>query len=358
MSVRIATNIAALAAVHQLDLGQQAAAAAATQLGTGLRIAGSADDAAGLTIAHHLTAQINGIVQAAANALDGRAVAVIADGALGTVTDALQRMRQLVLAAANAGAATPQAVRSYSGEIGALAALLDAIAEFTRSGGKTLLDGSYSALFQAGPDGGDTIALDLTRADVHASAFGGAIDLTQLTILGSDATDSGIYTVDGARGDLAMLTDSIVAATGQRSLIGAVVNQLDHTVANLQTALGNMVGARSNLLDADMAEQASRFAKAQIRTVAAAAVLAQANSTPQAVLSLLDDARAGSQASDRRSSGGGSGAVASPAGDRPAAGIVTRDGSGDGRGEEPAGGAEAPAGVPAGDATASAPPAA
>lgn len=351
MTVRIATNIAARAALDQLDRNLGSVQTAAARLGSGLRIVTSADDAAGLTIAGHLTAQINGLRQATANAQDAHAVAGITDGALGTVQDALQRMRRLVLAAANAGGSTAEAVMAYSREAGALTDLLDAIAEFTHSGNRTLLDGRYAGLFQIGANGGDIITLDLTRADMHAAnlggqAAGGGIDLTQLSILGTEASESGIYTVDGARGDLSMLTESIVATTALRAHVGAVTNQLDDTIANLQVALSNTVGARSNLVDADMADEASRFIRAQIQTTAAVAVLAQANSSPAAVLRLLDDARtpaghrrqqdrdgtrAAGSAGSAGSAGGGSVAGGS-ADERPARVIPRRDSSGTGSG--------------------------
>lgn len=335
MTLRIATNLAAQNAAQQFELNYGAAQAAAAHLSTGLRIVTAADDAAGLTIAGHLTAQINGLTQATANAQDARAVAGIADGALGTVQDALQRMRRLVLAAANTGGNTTDAVMAYSREVGALTELLDAIAEFTHSGGTPLLDGSYAAIFQVGADGGNTVVLDLSRADVHAANLGGGttgggIDLTRLGILGLDAADSGIYTVEGARGDLSMLTDSIVATTTQRARIGAVTNQLDYTLANLQVALGNTVGARSNLIDADMADEASRYVRTQIQATAAAAVLAQANSAPTAVLRLLDDARASAEtAQSRRGNASRGSAPGSPGGagasdDRPAH-VTSRD---------------------------------
>lgn len=305
MSVRVTTNISALFALVDLAKNQRELSDAAIHLASGVRITKAADDTYGLAISHHLTSQINGMVQAVANAHDATAVAGIADGALATVQDTLQRMRQLILLAANAGAGSPDSLATISREVGALTQLLDAIAEFTAAGDKRLLDGSYRATFQVGPSGGNIVILDLSTADMHAgnlggSANGGGINLSQLAIFALDDSD-GIYTVNGIKADLAALSESIVAVSDKRSTLGAVANQLDDTVANLGAAISAVSATRSTLTDADMAAQAQRFVAAHIKSFAAASVVAQANSTPEAVLRLLDDsAVAPSEGSTRR----------------------------------------------------------
>lgn len=298
MSVRIATNVPALAALDELGRNQQRLADASLALGSGSRITRSADDAAALTISQGLTTQINGMVQALANAHDATAVAAIADGALATVHDTLQRMRLLVLRAANTGSHGPGSLDAISREVGALTQLLNAIADFTASGGHTLLDGGYRAAFRIGAGSGGSVTLDLSQADMHADNLGGGsngggIDLTRLAILGLDDSD-GLYSVDGMSADLATLSESIVAVSATRSDLGALANRLAYTVNDLGTAITAVTGSRSSLADADMAAEAQRLVAAAITTFAAASVAAQANSMPEAVLRLLDDSAAGS----------------------------------------------------------------
>lgn len=310
MSVRIATNTAALTALGTLGRSQQRLDDAARSLASGSRITRAADDAAGLAISQSLTSQIRGLVQAVANSQDATAVTAIADGALASVHETLQRMRMLVLRAANTGGGSPASLASIAHEVGALTTLLDAIADFTASGDRRLLDGSYRGVFQVGTNGGDTIVLDLSRADMHApnlggTTTGGGIDLTALNILGLDESD-GLYTVNGVRADLATLSESIVAVSAARSELGAVANQLSHTMAGLNTAIAAVTASRSSLTDADMADQAQRFVSSAIATYAAAFVVAQANSAPEAVLRLLDDSTGSGQADGERGASSGS----------------------------------------------------
>jgi len=307
MSIRIATNMTALTALGALDRNQQRLGDAALTLASGLRITRAADDAAGLSISQDLTTRINGLVQALANAHDAAAVTLIADGALATVHDTLQRMRVLVLGAGAGGAGSLDAIAH---EIGALTELLNAIADFTAASGHTLLDGSYHAAFQVGPDGGNQLVLDLSQADMHASNLGGDAsaggnDLTALNILGLDKS-GGIYSVEGRSADLATLSESIVAVSATRSGLGGVANQLAYTVADLHAGLAAVSASRSAVTDADMAGAAQRFATAKITTFAAASVVAQANSAPEAVLRLLDDSVVGEDRHTGRGSSPGS----------------------------------------------------
>ena len=71
------------------------------RLSSGLRINSAKDDAAGMAIASRMTAQINGLNQAARNANDGISLAQTAEGSLNAISDNLQRMRQLTVQAAN-----------------------------------------------------------------------------------------------------------------------------------------------------------------------------------------------------------------------------------------------------------------
>ena len=87
--------------------------------------------------------------------------------------------------------------------------------------------------------------------------------------------------------DLATIDAAIKAVSSARSTIGAVQNQLNYTVTNLQTAITNVTASRSNLTDADLATQVTKMTQEQILTSAATSVLAQANSAPQAILKLL-----------------------------------------------------------------------
>jgi flagellin len=280
MSLRINTNVAALNAYNNLSANQAKLEDAFGQLSSGLRINKAADDASGLSISQGLTSQINGLTQAVSNAQDATNVAQIADGALGTVQDVLQRMRTLVVQASSTGTQDSDSLAAIGAEVTKLAAQLDGISSQTKFGKTALLDGSYTGVFQVGANSGETISLDLSSAGVGASGLGvnaGALDIAA----------SGVDTSYDGTADLAAIDSALSTVSTARSGIGAVQNQLSYTVTNLQTAITNVTASRSNLTDADLATQVTKMTQQQILTQAATSVLAQANSAPQAVLKLL-----------------------------------------------------------------------
>ena len=284
MSLRINTNVSALTAYQNLNKNQNALSSAIEKLSSGMRINKAADDAAGLSISQGLTSQINGLTQAVSNAQDGVNVAQIADGALGTSQAVLQRMRTLVVQAANSGTQGTSSLASIQQELGSLSTQLDNVAGQTSFGGKSLLTGGYAGSFQVGANGGQVITLTLaavttgTGLGVKALSGGGVgstIDVTGSAVAFNPTTALGL--IDTAIGTVST----------ERSNIGATQNQLTYTLSNLQTAITNVTASRSNLTDADLATEVSAMTQAQILSQAAVSVLAQANSAPQSVLKLL-----------------------------------------------------------------------
>jgi flagellin len=289
MSLRINTNVAALNAYDNLSANQNDLANAFEQLSSGLRINKAADDASGLSIAQGLTSQINGLTQAVSNAQDGINVAQIADGALDTVQTILQRMRTLVVQAGNPGTQDADSQNAIAAEVQQLNKQLTNIGTQTRFGQTPLLDGSYDATvgtFQVGANSNDTITLDLSAADL--SSAGAICTATSgLAINAGGFTAGALYSNASTATDLDALDAQIKAVSTGRSSIGATQNQLNYTVSNLQTAITNVTASRSNLTDADLASEVTKVTQSQILTQAATAVLAQANSAPQAILKLL-----------------------------------------------------------------------
>jgi flagellin len=250
-------------------------------------------------------------------------VAQIADGSLGTVQNVLQRMRTLVVQAANTGTQDPTSLSAINSEMKSLNGELDNISSQTTFGSTNLLDGSYKGVFQVGSNGGaaNAITLDLTSGngfngvsskELGLGASSGASGSADPTSAGFTAVASGSlsslnivgykttgYTANDATGttsgysssqaedDLAIIDNAISQVSSARSSIGAVQNEMTYTSANLQTAITNITASRSNLTDADLATEVTAMTQQQILTSAATSVLAQANSAPQAILKLL-----------------------------------------------------------------------
>ena len=167
----INTNISSLTAQRNANRTQNELSTAIQRLSSGLRINSAKDDAAGLAISDRMTAQIRGINQAARNANDGISLAQVAEGALGSVTANLQRMRELAVQSANATNSASDRV-ALQQEVAQLTTEIDRVATQTQFNGLNLLDGSFTAQqFQVGANSGQTITVS-SIASARASALG------------------------------------------------------------------------------------------------------------------------------------------------------------------------------------------
>jgi flagellin len=167
----INTNISSLTAQRSSGKIQEQLATSMARLSSGLRINSAKDDAAGLAISERFTTQIRGLNQAARNANDGISLAQTAEGALGSIGDSLQRMRELAVQSANAtNSASDRAALQQ--EVAQLKAEVDRVAAQTQFNGLNLLDGSFTAQqFQVGANAGQTITV-AGIASARASALG------------------------------------------------------------------------------------------------------------------------------------------------------------------------------------------
>ena len=170
MAQTINTNIASLTAQRNLATSQKDAATAMQRLSSGLRINSAKDDAAGLAISNRLTSQINGINQAVRNANDGLSVAQVAEGALAETSDLLQRMRELSVQSANASNSAGDRAALQT-EVAQLALEVDRIANATKFGDTSLLNGTFTSKnFQVGANVGESIGVTIQSS--KASALG------------------------------------------------------------------------------------------------------------------------------------------------------------------------------------------
>jgi len=282
MSLRVNTNVTAFDAYRNLTATDSAMSSSLQKLSSGSRINSAADDASGLVISQNIKAQIGGIGQAVSNAQDGISVVQTAEGALTEVASMLQRMRDLSVQAANSGANggySGTAVAAANAEVAQLQAAIDQISSTTQFNGTHLLDGTAGTLtFQVGANSGETLTVSLKSMDsaslgTTAGSNVGAIDLTSSASAASDA----IKTLDAAISDVSTF----------RGTLGATQNRLQHVVANLSVTQENLSASESRIADTDMASEMTNFSKQQILMQAGTSMLAQANSAPQAVLSLL-----------------------------------------------------------------------
>jgi flagellin len=287
MSLRINTNTSAMNAYRSLTINDKSVASSMEKLSSGLRINRAADDAAGLSVSQGLTSQIGGLTVAARNAQDGVNVAQTADGALSETSSILQRMRDLSVQAANSGSQDSDAKAAANTEFQQLNKEIDRIAQSTKFGSQSLLDGSYTGNFQVdsasvNTNSGAQINVDLSSSAISTASNGGITGLNS-SGLGTGSLD---LTAD-ASGAIDALDTAIKGVSTVRSTIGAVQNRFEHTINNVNVAIENLSASKSSITDTDMASEMVKFSKSQILQSAGTSMLAQANQSGQGVLKLL-----------------------------------------------------------------------
>ncbi len=157
MALVINTNISSLTAQRALAESNTELQTAMERLSTGSKINSAADDAAGLAMVQRMTAQVRGLAMAVKNANDGQALTQSVEGALGEVSDMLQRMRELALQAANG--TNSSADRSFlQSEVNLLIQEISRVAANTRYNGELILDGTFlNKSLQVGIEEGENI---------------------------------------------------------------------------------------------------------------------------------------------------------------------------------------------------------
>ena len=273
----IGTNVASLRAANASTSANMALSTAMERLSTGSRINSAKDDAAGMAISNTMTSQIKGMNQAIRNANDGIAMAQTAEGALGEVSNMLQRVRELAIQAKSATYSTADRTNIQS-EVTELTTQINSVLTDTKYNGTSLFNNTATATaatanfdIQVGADKGTTITVPKVQID--------ATNLTAAKLDVTDATKAGT-TLDNV--DL-----GLTAVNTARAVLGASQNRLQSAVNNLTTNTTNLTSARSQIMDADFSAETTALAKAQILSQASVAMLSQANQSQQGVLKLL-----------------------------------------------------------------------
>ncbi|MDH4457843.1 MAG: flagellin [Nevskia sp.] len=383
MAAIINTNVASLNAQRNLSSSQSSMNTSLQRLSSGLRINSAKDDAAGLAISERFTAQIRGLDVASRNANDGISLAQTAEGALGEVTNNLQRIRELAVQSANASNSSTDRAALQT-EAAQLLSEVDRVSNQTKFNGVALIDGSFtSAVFQVGANSGETITVS-SLVDANTAALGSvtaatgqssavtsiatltAVGAGALVINGTDvgagigaagsaqqrvgqvvdainnySTTTGVNAAfDTATNRIVLTSEADIAATGTddgsltgfdvtatdgdatattttgltsldlssyagaslaikqidsalgqvnsaRATLGAIQNRFSSVVSNIASTSENMSASRSRIQDADFAKETAAMTRGQILQQAGTAILSQANSAPQNVLSLL-----------------------------------------------------------------------
>ena len=277
----INTNLMSLNAQRNLSATQSALATSVQRLSTGLRVNSAKDDAAGLAIAERMNTQVRGMNVAIRNANDAISLSQTAEGALSKINDMGQRMRELAVQSANAtNNATDR--ESLDAEFQALSAEIKRNLEGTSFNGTKLFAALATMTFQVGANNATTDQIAVVTTNLTT-------DTTMTGILGGGggATAADIKNVDKSREALDKLDKMLATVNSKRAEFGATQNRFEAVIQTLQVSAENQTAARSRIMDADFASETAALTRAQVLQQAGTAMLSQANSLPNNVLSLL-----------------------------------------------------------------------
>lgn len=344
MGMVIRTNMAAMNANNALAKNTKAQQNGMAKLASGFRINKAADDASGLAISEKMKNQIKALDTAASNCEDGANLIQTAEGYMSETHDILNRMTELAEKSAN-GVLADEDRNSLQDEMDELCAEIDRMASTANFNGKKLMDGSIGSTnavslsstsasgnsysysmnaasgirLQIGETSTTADKLQVTINDFHTDKlFSGVSGFVNHT---NDNTDTAGNVTGALRKNDAATSTNIHGATAastyksgvsiditdqdkasaaadairlisnyvsdERGKLGAQQNRLEHTVNNLTTASENVSAANSRIRDTDMAKEMMAYTSKNVAAQAAQSMLAQANSQPQNVLSLL-----------------------------------------------------------------------
>ena len=284
MSMTINTNVMSLNAQRNTIQNSASMATTLQRLSSGLRVNSAKDDAAGLAIATRMDTQVRGMNVAIRNANDGISMAQTAEAGMNTITEMLQRMRELSVQAANSTntTGTNGDIDKLNDEYTQLSAEVKRNLESVQFNGQTILSGvANDYTFQVGANSGATQQITI---------LSGSLDLSKTAVSGVYGTATSALSVSANAGNSANLVaiDAAISAVNtSRAKLGAVQSRFENTISFLRSAVEQQAAARGRIMDADFAAETANLSRAQILQQAGTAMIAQANQVPQNVLSLL-----------------------------------------------------------------------
>jgi len=265
--------MSAISATHSIGAATQTVGRTLDRISSGLRVVSARDDAAALGVATNLNTTARAIRVAIRNANDGVSIIQHTESALQTATDIMQRMRELGVQSASETLQNKE--RAYiETEFSELKDEIERVALDYNFNGMNLTDGLTT-----------TLSVQVGIYDNAASRVD--IQLANVRKLHSDISSTSIATVTSARQALADLDSTLDNANSMRSELGATQNRLESTIKNSGVYTESMLGAASQIQDANMAVETAELARSQIMKTAASSVLTQSKNITNVVVDLI-----------------------------------------------------------------------
>ena len=280
-------NMSAMFSNRSLGVTQSSLTKDMEKLSSGQKINRAGDDASGLAVSEKMRSQIRGLNQASRNAANGISFIQTTEGYLQETTDIVQRIRELAVQASN-GIYSDEDRMQIQVEVSQLVAEVDRIASQAQFNGMNMLTGRFA---QATGENTPTASMWLhigANMDQRMSVFIGTMTAAALGMreIGTEEVMT-IAAPSDANRAIGTLDEALKIINKQRADLGAYQNRLDYAVKGLDIAAENTQASESRIRDTDMASAMVEFTKNQVLSQSGIAMLAQANSQSQSVLSLL-----------------------------------------------------------------------
>jgi flagellin len=263
----INTNTSAQSTAQLLGQSSARLSASLARLSSGSKITSPADDSAGLAVSMQLTAQMQRNTAASNNVANAISFNQTQDGYLSQVTNALNRMSELSIQAQDVTKSDSDRAL-YQQEFSTLASYVTNVSTKDFNGVSLFAGGTLNVTIDS--DGGtfNNVGVDLT-----ASAY--------------DLTSNTVGTTTGAVAALTAVKAALTQLASDRANIGSNIETLTNYSNQLATLNNNLSAANSQIMDVDVAQESTNYARENILVQTGTAMLAQANALPQIALKLL-----------------------------------------------------------------------
>lgn len=280
-------NMSSIFAARQENLNTQALRSSMEKISSGQKINRAGDDAANLAVSEKMRSQIRGLNQANKNVQNGVSFIQVTEGYLQETTDILQRIRELAVQSSN-GLYSSEDRLQIQVEVSQLVAEVDRIASSAQFNGLNMLTGRYAdneagekMIFQVGANVDQSISVNIAAATV------GALGLKGEDQTGGIGNLVSVEDVESSNMTLATIDNALKIVNSQRANLGAIQNRMETAAKGIAIAAENLTSAESIIRDEDMASAMVEYTRNQILQNSSIAMISQANSQSQNVLSLL-----------------------------------------------------------------------
>ncbi|MGQ9856945.1 MAG: flagellin [Fervidobacterium sp.] len=226
---------------------------------------------ASTVIAERIRSQVNGYREAMMSTYNAIGVMNVAEGGIQSVSNNLQRMRELAVQASNATLSEADRT-ALQQEFSQLAQGINRVVEQTTYNNRRVIGGDIRDMqVQLGPNEGQQMRVTLPGMDIRS--------------LGLENVN--LNNVENAQNALKALDTAIESVSNTRSYVGSVTNRLEGAARNLSTTMLNLTSSVSTLTDTDMARGVMDWLRTRLQQQATIGIVGQSNANAMNVLRLL-----------------------------------------------------------------------